>query len=69
MNAAKTVATTHTTYLNLILLGNTLSNADNQTNFILNSLQNRISGGRRRDIEYGGIRFDFAHSLDSMSVT
>lgn len=52
-----------TTYPDFILLGDTLSDAHNESNFVFNSLDDRVGGGRGRDIEHGGIRLDHAHRL------
>lgn len=51
------------TYLDLVLLGDTLSDADNQANLVLNGLDNGVSSSWWRDIENGCVGFDFAHSL------
>lgn len=49
---------------NFVSLGYTLSNADNQADFVLNRLDDGICSGRRWDIEYSCVRLSFAHGLE-----
>lgn len=50
-------------YSDLVSLGNTLRNADNQADFVLDGLNDSIRGGRWRYIEDCGIRLRFPDSL------
>ena len=51
------------TYANLVGLGNTLGDTDNEANLVLNSLNDGIGGGRWGDVEDGGIGLRLAHGL------
>ena len=51
------------TYLDLVLLRNTLRNRDNETDLVLNSLKNGVRGGRGRNVENGSIGLGLAHGL------
>ena len=51
------------TYLDLVLLRNTLRNRNNETDLVLNSLKNGVRGGRGRNVENGSIGLGLAHGL------
>ena len=56
------------TYLNFITLGNTLSDANNEANLILNCLDNCVSGSWRGDVKDSSFRLDLPDGLQTCSV-
>lgn len=55
------------TYADLISLGDTLCNTDNETYLVLNGLDDGISSRGWRDIEDRGIGFSLTNSLKSIT--
>lgn len=51
------------TYTNLICLGNAFCNADNQPNLVLDSFNDCVSSGGRRDVEDGSVGLRRVYSL------
>lgn len=58
-----TVAKRSGTYANFILLGNALSDGDNEANLVFDRFNDCVGGGRWRDVEDGGIGLRLAHGL------
>jgi hypothetical protein len=52
--------------LNLVSLRDTLSDADNEANLILNGLNDSVGGERRGNIENGSIRLGFLNRLKEL---
>lgn len=53
------------TYANLVGLGNTLRDTDNETNLILDSFNDSVGGGGGRNVENGRIRSGFLNGLSN----
>lgn len=63
-----TVAKKSSTYPNLVLLGNALSNGDNEANLVLDGFNDCVGGGRWGNIEDSGIGLRLAHGLNRPMV-
>lgn len=51
------------TYANLVGLGNTLGNADNEANLVLDSFNDSVGGGGGRNVENGRIGLGLPNGL------
>lgn len=54
-----------TTHANFVKLGDTLGDADDEANLVLDSLDDSVCGARRRDVENSRVRLCFPHSLNT----